>query len=570
MTTNQTSKDHKVLIAELAAQSFANHVLTWEPGGYWRCGRANSIVYSFQIFFAPGAVMVWGDMGEFTLCHYDKDSLGWLLLAAKDDGYPDYFLGKLQAMKGAKEEFSYGDAMAHLDHDEKECGIRENFSGVERVLRVRAAMEEVETEQAEAQSHAWWEAWGENGDSDPPGCLGWSSGALWLWEMALCFRRLHAAILEQEIAAWNAAHPTGTIVYVGGGASQRTSTTGPAVASAAAVAVVPCWATAGSFGERDAPIPVELRHLTIAPAEHVFISADTYPTLRKATGEMVRLVETPPESVMDVARFAQAPCYLCGYNGGGYYQPATHPCAERYHAAEKAPAAGVMDVVAVDHWRIVRQWALCGVEPIRHVDQTEMQRAALAWLMATPTEVPAPEPAGVMDVVAVQAIGARMQLEAIKTGSGNVRLEPALPPGVAHVFTKADGMYVQRLTGEILRLEEVGEHEMVVNRHQMQTLLERFADLAYEANRVTLANPDPTFHGNVGVEDSKGGVWVHDPTAMHPCDYACGAVHIERTATKISAALVGNATIEFTRDQDEDEGPEVAAEASDDPDPTKR
>lgn len=26
------------------------------------------------------------------------------------------------------------------------------------------------------------------------------------------------------------------------------------------------------------------------------------------------------------------PCFCCGYNGPGYYQPDTHPCAARHHA----------------------------------------------------------------------------------------------------------------------------------------------------------------------------------------------------------------------------------------------
>lgn len=27
----------------------------------------------------------------------------------------------------------------------------------------------------------------------------------------------------------------------------------------------------------------------------------------------------------------EAPCFFCGYNGPGYFQPKTHPCAERHH-----------------------------------------------------------------------------------------------------------------------------------------------------------------------------------------------------------------------------------------------
>ena len=27
----------------------------------------------------------------------------------------------------------------------------------------------------------------------------------------------------------------------------------------------------------------------------------------------------------------EPPCFICGYNGQGYYQPDQHPCAERHH-----------------------------------------------------------------------------------------------------------------------------------------------------------------------------------------------------------------------------------------------
>lgn len=35
---------------------------------------------------------------------------------------------------------------------------------------------------------------------------------------------------------------------------------------------------------------------------------------------------------IDKARFERAPCYICGYNGPGYYNPDNHPCAAKYHA----------------------------------------------------------------------------------------------------------------------------------------------------------------------------------------------------------------------------------------------
>jgi len=46
------------------------------------------------------------------------------------------------------------------------------------------------------------------------------------------------------------------------------------------------------------------------------------------------------EEAVDRKRFERAPCYLCGYNGEGYYQ-ASHPCAAKYHAATPQRAPGV-------------------------------------------------------------------------------------------------------------------------------------------------------------------------------------------------------------------------------------
>jgi hypothetical protein len=28
-----------------------------------------------------------------------------------------------------------------------------------------------------------------------------------------------------------------------------------------------------------------------------------------------------------------APCFVCGYNGSGYFDPKSHPCATKHHAA---------------------------------------------------------------------------------------------------------------------------------------------------------------------------------------------------------------------------------------------
>ncbi len=41
--------------------------------------------------------------------------------------------------------------------------------------------------------------------------------------------------------------------------------------------------------------------------------------------------------LFDRVRFENAPCYICGYNGPGYFQPATHSCAKKYHKPTLTP-----------------------------------------------------------------------------------------------------------------------------------------------------------------------------------------------------------------------------------------
>ena len=35
--------------------------------------------------------------------------------------------------------------------------------------------------------------------------------------------------------------------------------------------------------------------------------------------------------------FAEAPCFVCGYNGQGYFNSDTHSCAAMYHSGDWSP-----------------------------------------------------------------------------------------------------------------------------------------------------------------------------------------------------------------------------------------
>jgi hypothetical protein len=70
-----------------------------------------------------------------------------------------------------------------------------------------------------------------------------------------------------------------------------------------------------------------------------FISEeDMAPEREPSMKDSDRMLSGPRRATghLDRKRFERAPCYLCGYNGEGYYQPDKHPCAARYHAQQPA------------------------------------------------------------------------------------------------------------------------------------------------------------------------------------------------------------------------------------------
>jgi hypothetical protein len=201
LNLNKTSEEHAQLINELASKSLADHVLT-HVDGRWTCARADrSSMYSFNLRFEPGMVVIWGDLGEFVLRHSDSDSIAWFVTA----GSRDYVLGKVVACDGSKRRFCYGDAIAHLDQMVKEAENDRDEDGeltdvakatIVDVEHVRGEMAGVEHDCSDEQHRVWCDAWGEVGDWDPPQCATWEPGLCWLWEMREKFRALFWARLN--------------------------------------------------------------------------------------------------------------------------------------------------------------------------------------------------------------------------------------------------------------------------------------------------------------------------------------------------------------------------------------
>lgn len=205
---NQTRKEHRAVIARMAAEAFANHVLTQETSQQWLCGQLGTGIYHFRVLTAPGFLIVVGDVGEIVLQCHARDSLAWLRGAI---GSVNYVLEKVRACSDAdrREEFMRGDALEYLreldiDHrrdNEPERDENGRFvanPGSPTAARIREAWSESIDEDPAMQ---WLRACHEAGHDAPPRFVDASSRKLWLYHCLATFCRLLAATETASPAA---------------------------------------------------------------------------------------------------------------------------------------------------------------------------------------------------------------------------------------------------------------------------------------------------------------------------------------------------------------------------------
>jgi len=53
--------------------------------------------------------------------------------------------------------------------------------------------------------------------------------------------------------------------------------------------------------------------------------------LADETDQKRKRIEDLEDRLFAMGAMDEAPCFVCGYSGGGYYHPARHPCAKRHH-----------------------------------------------------------------------------------------------------------------------------------------------------------------------------------------------------------------------------------------------
>ncbi len=184
---------HRKMIADMAAQEFAAHVLKPEGEGRWYCGKPGTGMYHFRVLTAPFAIIVYGDIGECILRCSDRDALGWLRSAVHDEpgteGHPDYVLSKVEAGKSAPKEFLAELAMEELGRL-REDGRADIAGAIEEDLKHHYGADLAIPDSPWAQT-VFRESYHEHAQTaEVPECADWSSTMLRIHHALCTFVRL--------------------------------------------------------------------------------------------------------------------------------------------------------------------------------------------------------------------------------------------------------------------------------------------------------------------------------------------------------------------------------------------
>ena len=87
---------------------------------------------------------------------------------------------------------------------------------------------------------------------------------------------------------------------------------------------------------------LELLDPRIPKTEREHAAAKELEVLREKLRHVETLRERERERLHDLlfrmGAMEHAPCFRCGYNGPGYFQPSRHPCAAQHHALYRSVA----------------------------------------------------------------------------------------------------------------------------------------------------------------------------------------------------------------------------------------
>lgn len=181
MASGERYKEAVSCVERQAVDAFARHVLTVKRPWLWKVSRPDSWVYGFFVVMAPGALIMYGDLGEAVFRMHagsEKDVFEWTMRCTKDRYY---VLSKI-ANREAFKKFYSGDAVEYA----KSC-LDESKSQKDRDFYVEVQQRDAD---GDLSRDEFYRIAAEHEQYDVPGFEEWSAGAIWLHAALETFVRL--------------------------------------------------------------------------------------------------------------------------------------------------------------------------------------------------------------------------------------------------------------------------------------------------------------------------------------------------------------------------------------------
>lgn len=175
---------HKALKEIRERHYFDEHEIERVRHGVWLASKRTTQMGSFYVVDAPGALLMYGDLGELTFLHYSHESSLMWGKRNFDPNYPYYPMTKLVPQL-REQRFVPKEADDWLDERIEECKtsrvLDEKNAAHWKKIKARwdDEVDKFDIHEAERQ---WWEINSEEGECDPPGCRDWTT------TVAFCFQ----------------------------------------------------------------------------------------------------------------------------------------------------------------------------------------------------------------------------------------------------------------------------------------------------------------------------------------------------------------------------------------------
>lgn len=180
----------KVVDAVKNEQIFDQHIITREREGVWYCGIPHDSNMSFRVVSAPGAIIIYGDLGELIFLPNARNALWWAYKTKWDPESPYYPLTKISPQLRDK-VFVVEEIDAHIEERLKDSYEAEDKEEEQRWLRIKEKWDDfADRDNLTNAEQYWYQLCCEENEDDPIDGMNWTSRVLWIYQ-AMCWFMSH-------------------------------------------------------------------------------------------------------------------------------------------------------------------------------------------------------------------------------------------------------------------------------------------------------------------------------------------------------------------------------------------